>query len=415
MIVGIIKETFPGERRVALVPGGVPFIRKLGAEVILESGAGAEAGYRDEDFQRREARVCGSHRDVFAEADVVCMIRTAAANSTGGAGDLELYRRDQTIIGLSEPLTARDPIEQLAATGVRTIALELIPRITRAQAMDVLSSQATVAGYRSVVLAMSVLPRMFPMLMTAAGTLAPARVFVIGAGVAGLQAIAAARRAGAVVSGFDVRPEVGEQVESLGAKFIRLDVDEAVGEGGYAREQTAEERERQQELMADTVADSDVVITTAAVPGKKAPVLITAETARRMRSGSVIVDLAAERGGNCALTRPDEVVVEAGVTILGPTNVAASVPYHASQMFGKNVANLLGLFIKEGALAIDRADEIVAGTLLTEDGAIVHPFAREVFGLPTLAPAEPPGAAGTPEAPGAASTPESAPEGSTTK
>ncbi|NNM27105.1 MAG: NAD(P) transhydrogenase subunit alpha [Phycisphaerales bacterium] len=383
MVVGVVKETFPGERRVGLVPAVIPAILKTGAEVLVDAGAGVEAGFPDEQYREKGARIARDRGEVFAAADVVCMVRTYGANP-GGAGDLELYRQDQTIIGLSEPLTELAPIERLAQTGVRTFALELVPRITRAQAMDVLSSQATIGGYKAVALAVDTLPKLFPMMMTAAGTIAPAKVFVVGAGVAGLQAIASAKRAGAVVYAIDVRPEVKEQVESLGGKFVELPVKAAEGEGGYAREQTAEERAQQQQLMADTVAECDVVITTAAVPGKRAPRLITAEVVRRMRPGTLIVDMAAERGGNCELTKPDEVVNENGVMILGPTNMPASIPQDASRMFAKNVANLLGLIIKEGVLTLDRADEVITGTMLTEHGDIVHAFAREVFELPPL-------------------------------
>ncbi len=384
MIVGVVRESFPGERRVGLVPGNLPAITKTGAGIVVEAGAGDSAGYPDAAFKERGARVGATRDEVFADADIVCMVRTYGANSVAGAGDLDRYRRDQIIIGLSEPLTTLGPIEKVAATGVRTFALELIPRTTRGQAMDVLSSQATVAGYKAVALAVNTLPKMFPMMMTAAGTIAPAKVFVIGAGVAGLQAIAAARKAGGVVHAFDVRPEVKEQCESLGAKFVEIEVAAAAGAGGYAREQTEDERRRQQQLMADTVAESDVVITTAAVPGRKAPLLVPADVVRRMRPGSVIVDMAAERGGNCELTKPDETVVENGVMILGPTNMASTIPFHASQMFGKNVANLLALLVKDGELTLDREDDIITGTMLTEDGEIVHPMAREVFGLSPL-------------------------------
>jgi NAD(P) transhydrogenase subunit alpha len=385
MIVGAVKETFPGERRVALVPAVVPQIESTGAEVIIEAGAGLDAGYPDEEYVNRGVRIVSSRSEVFETADVLCAIRTSAANPETGADDLKQYRSGQTLVGLAEPLTALGPVQELAATGARTFALELIPRTTRGQAMDVLSSQAMIAGYKAVVYAMNALPKMFPMMMTAAGTIAPARVFVIGAGVAGLQAISAARRAGAVVHAFDVRPEVKEQIESLGAKFVEIEVADARGEGGYARELTAEEKKKQQELMADEIAHSDVVITTAAVPGKKAPMLVPADVARRMHAGSIIVDMAAERGGNCELTKADEVVVENEVTILGPTNIAATVPLHASQLYAKNVANLIKLFVKEGAIEIDREDVEVVGTLLAEGGEIVHSFAREVFDLPPLA------------------------------
>jgi NAD(P) transhydrogenase subunit alpha len=398
MIVGVVKETFPGERRVAIVPAHLGALKALGATVLVEAGAGAESGFPDAAYAEKGAEIASGRADVFARSDLACMVRTSAANLRAGAGDVQRYRRGATIIGMSEPLSALDPVRAIAETGVRCFALELVPRITRAQAMDVLSSQATIAGYRAVVLAQSVLPKMFPMMMTAAGTVAAARVFIIGAGVAGLQAIASARRAGAVVQAFDVRPEVKEQIESLGARFVQIAVAAASGSGGYAREQTADERQRQQQLMADTIAASDVVITTAAVPGKKAPLLIPAAVVKRMAPGSVIVDIAAERGGNCELTRPDEVVHAGGVTILGPTNLPASIPSHASQMFSRNVVNFLALVVKDGALRVDHDDEVVTGTMLCEDGEIVHPRAREAYGLAPLeravAAGAPAGAAG---------------------
>ncbi|MHC5112943.1 MAG: NAD(P) transhydrogenase subunit alpha [Planctomycetota bacterium] len=387
MIVGVVSETFPGERRIALVPGVIGPILKGGAEVIIQRGAGDPAGFPDDEFTEKGAKLVGDRAEVFATADIVCMIRTYGANTDNGEDDLAHYRRGQTIIGLSEPLTKLEPIQKIAATGVRCFAMELVPRTTRAQAMDVLSSQAMLAGYKAVAHAMGTLPKMFPMMMTAAGTIAPAKVFVIGAGVAGLAAIAAARRAGAVVHAFDVRPEVKEQVESLGATFVEIEVADARGAGGYARELTEHERQKQQVLMGDTIAHSDVVITTAAVPGKKAPILIPGEIVHRMHPGSVIVDMAAERGGNCELTKPDESVDINGVTILGPTNMAATIPLHASQLYGKNVSNLLKLILKDGALEIDHEDEDVMGTMLTENGEIVHSIAREVFGLEALATA----------------------------
>lgn len=392
MIVGVVKETYPTERRVALVPGVLPAITKRGAEVIVEKGAGLEAGYPDSAYEEKGARLVSGREEVFQTADVVCMIRAYGANTDAGDAELQLYRKDQVLIGLSEPLTEKEPIEKIAVTGASLFALELIPRTTRGQAMDVLSSQATIAGYYCVALSQITLPKMFPMMMTAAGTIKPAKVFVIGAGVAGLQAIASAKRAGAVVYGFDVRPETKEQVESLGGKFIEIEVADARGEGGYARELTDEEKKKQQELMAETIAECDVVITTAAVPGKKAPMLIPADVARRMRPGSVIIDMAAERGGNCELTKAGEEVVENGVKILGPTNIPANLPYHASQMFAKNVQNLLDLIItKEGQLELNMDDEIVVGTLETRDGEIIHPMAREIFGMEPLAkPAEQP-------------------------
>jgi NAD(P) transhydrogenase subunit alpha len=290
---------------------------------------------------------------------------------------------EQTLIGAFEPLTAFDAAREVAAKGVTQFALELVPRITRAQSMDILSSMATIAGYKAVLLAAEHLPKMFPMMMTAAGTIKPAKVFVIGAGVAGLQAIASSRRLGGQVQAYDVRPAVKEQVESLGAKFIEMELDTGAAEdkGGYAKAMGEEFYQKQREMMTRVVAEQDVVITTAAVPGKKAPVLITAEMVRGMRPRSVIVDLAAERGGNCELTRPGETVMEHDVTIVGPTNLPATVPYHASQMYAKNISTFLLNMIKEGKLELDMEDEIVAETLVTRDGEIASPRIREAMGL----------------------------------
>ena len=384
MIVGVVKETFVGERRVALTPDVLPSLVKAGMEVLIESTAGDSAGFPDSEYEAKGAEIVVDKSAVFGRADAVCQVRAYGANTGAGHGELGMMRSGQVIIGLAEPLTALEPIHKIAATGARLFALELIPRTTRGQAMDVLSSQATVAGYKAVALAIDTLAKMFPMMMTAAGTIKPVKAFIIGAGVAGLQCIASAKRAGAIVSGFDVRPEVKEQIESLGAKFVEIQVGDASGEGGYARELTEDEKKKQRELMADTVAQSDVVITTAAVPGKKAPMLISSDVVNRMKPGSLIVDMAAERGGNCESTRPDETVVQNGVTILGPTNMASTIPYHASQMFSKNISNLLKLLVKDGELAVDMEDEIIAGTLETDGGEIIHPMAREVFGLPKL-------------------------------
>lgn len=384
MIVGVVKETFAGERRVALTPDVLPLLIKDGLEVLIESGAGDAAGFPDNEYEAKGAQIVADKSAIFGRADVVCQVRAYGANTGAGHGELGMMRSGQVIIGLAEPLTALEPIQKIAATGARLLALELIPRTTRGQAMDVLSSQATVAGYKAVALAIDTLSKMFPMMMTAAGTIKPVKAFIIGAGVAGLQCIASAKRAGAIVSGFDVRPEVKEQIESLGAKFVEIQVSDASGEGGYARELTEDEKKKQRELMADTVAGSDVVITTAAGPGKKAPMLISSEVVNRMKGGSLIVDMAAERGGNCESTRPDETVVQNGVTILGPTNMASTIPYHASQMFSKNVSNLLKLLVKDGELSIDMDDDIISGTLETDGGEIIHPMAREVFGLSKL-------------------------------
>ncbi len=384
MIVGIVKETYSGERRVALTPDILPILAKNGIEVLVESGAGDSAGFPISQYTEKGAKIAADRAEVFSTADIVCQVRAYGANTIAGQSDLEMMRSGQVIIGLSEPLSDVEPIKKIAATGARLFALELIPRTTRGQAMDVLSSQATVAGYKAVALATDTLAKMFPMMMTAAGTIKPVKVFVIGAGVAGLQCIASSKKAGAIVQAFDVRPEVKEQIESLGAKFVEIEVADASGEGGYARELTEDEKKKQQALMADVIAESDVVITTAAVPGKKAPILVSAEVVHRMAAGSLIVDMAAERGGNCELTRPDETVVENGVIILGPTNMASTIPYHASQMFSKNVTNLLNLIVKDGELVIDMEDEIIVGTLETDGGEIIHPFAREIYLLPKL-------------------------------
>ena len=379
MIVGVPRETFPGERRVALIPSVVPTLIKAGAEVLVESAAGAAAGFPDADYTARGAGIV-SRAEVFSRADVVLMVRAPGANAAHGSDDVAQLRRGQVVIGFAEPLTAHEATEAVAARGASLFAMELVPRITRAQSMDALSSMASIAGYKAVLLAASELPRMFPMMMTAAGTIASARVFVIGAGVAGLQAIASAKRLGARVEAYDVRPAVREQVESLGARFVEVPLETAASEdkGGYAKAQDETFYRRQRELMSKSVAASDVVITTAAVPGKKAPVLVTAGAVAGMAPGSVIIDLAAERGGNCELTSADETVRVHGVTILGPTNLPATVPYHASQMYAKNITTFLNHLVKDRAVRIDQTDEITRETLVTHEGSIVNPKIREL-------------------------------------
>ncbi|MCZ6542196.1 MAG: Re/Si-specific NAD(P)(+) transhydrogenase subunit alpha [Planctomycetota bacterium] len=383
MIVGVVKETYPGERRVALVPAVVPSLVKAGMEVAVEAGAGDQAGFRDSAYQEKGATTIGQRQEVFAGADVICQVRALGANPQLGRADLDLFRRDQAVIGFAEPLTAAAPIEALAERGVTLFAMELMPRIARAQSMDALSSQATVQGYKAVLLAAEVLPRMFPMMMTAAGTVAPAKVLIIGAGVAGLQAIATARKLGGVVVAYDIRPIVKEQVESLGAKFLQISLEAqgAQDKGGYAKAMDDEFYRKQRELMTQAVAHSDVVITTAAVPGKKSPVLVTGEMVAGMAPGSVVVDLAAAYGGNCELTRADETVVEHGVTILGPTNLPSTVPYHASQMYAKNISSFLLHLVKDGRLVVDMEDEITEQTLLTRGGEIVHQRVRKLLDL----------------------------------
>ncbi len=378
--LGVPRETFPGERRVALVPRACEALGKLGASVIVEQSAGAEAGFLDEQYASRGARLA-SRGEVF-QADVILQVRSLGANPEAGRADLPLLRTGQTIIGFGEPLTALDEDSELARAGVTFFAMELMPRITRAQSMDALSSMATIAGYRAVLLAATALPKIFPMLMTAAGTVTPARVLVLGAGVAGLQAIATARRLGAVVHAYDVRSAVREQIESLGAKFVVLDIDTAASEdkGGYAKAMGEEFYRRQRELLTNVIREQDVVISTAAVPGKKAPILITAEMASALVPGSVIVDVAAERGGNCELTRPGETVAHQGITILGPLNLASSAPFHASQMYSSNVTSFLKLMLgKDGVFKINRDDEIIRETLVTHGNEVVHPRVSELM------------------------------------
>ncbi|MGD0898206.1 MAG: Re/Si-specific NAD(P)(+) transhydrogenase subunit alpha [Thermoguttaceae bacterium] len=372
MIVGIPQETFPGERRVALVPALVPNLVKAGLEVRIQSGAGVSAGFPDRQYTEKGAKIAPNREEIFA-ADVILGVRMAGANPAAGKADLARLRQGLILIGMCDPLGEPRAIQEVAARGATLFALESLPRITRAQAMDVLSSQATIAGYRAVLLAATVLPKLFPMMMTAAGTITPAKVFVVGAGVAGLQAIATANRLGGVVSAYDVRPAVKEQVQSLGAKFVEMPLETTAAEtkGGYARQMDEEFYRKQRELMARVVAQSDVVITTAAVPGKKAPVLVTASMVEGMAPGSVVVDLAAERGGNCELTQPGQTIVHQGVTVLGPLNLPSDIPNHASQLYAKNIVNFLLALVKDGKLLLDLEDEIVRGTLVARDGQAV--------------------------------------------
>jgi H+-translocating NAD(P) transhydrogenase subunit alpha len=373
MEIAVPVEQFPGERRVALVPASIAPLKKAGLDVLIERGAGERAGFPDAAYLDKGAEIAAGRADVFA-ADVVLQVRV---------GDVGLMRRGQVVIGMADPLGSPETVREIAASGVTAFALELIPRITRAQSMDVLSSMATIAGYKAVLLAAGTLPRMFPLLTTAAGTITPAHVFIVGVGVAGLQAIATARKLGAVVEAYDVRPAVKEQVQSVGAKFVELPLEtgQAEDKGGYAKAQDEAFYQRQREMMARVVATNDVVITTAVVPGKKAPVLVTADMVRGMAPGSVVVDLAAERGGNCELTRADQVVVEAGVTILGPTNLPSTVPYHASQMYARNVTTFLLHLVKDGAVAIDPNDEITRDTLIARDGDVVNARVRQALGM----------------------------------
>ena len=383
MLVAVAKETFPGEKRVALIPASLPALAKAGIEVVVESGAGVAAGFPDQHYIDKGARIATSRSQLF-DAEVLLQVRAAGANPEAGQADLEHFRQGQVVIGMCDPLGAPQAAQEVATRGATLFSLELLPRITRAQSMDVLSSMATVAGYRAVLLGAMALPKMFPMMMTAAGTLTPARVFIMGVGVAGLQAIATARRLGAVVSANDIRPAVKEQVESLGAKFVQLELDTAAAEdkGGYAKEMGEEFLRKQRELIAKVVAESDIVITTAAVPGKKAPILLTAEMVAGMAPGSVVVDLAAERGGNCELTVAGETVEKDGVRILGPANLPADVPQHASQMYAKNITTFLLHLVEEGKLKpLDMSDEIVTDTLICRDGQVVNPRVCEVLGI----------------------------------
>jgi NAD(P) transhydrogenase subunit alpha len=378
--LGVARETFPGERRVALTPRACEALKKIGMAVLVEENAGAAAGFADRQYLDRGSTMA-ARAEVFATADVIVQVRTLGANPDAGRADLPLMRAGQLVIGFGEPLTAPESCAALAARKVSLFAMELVPRITRAQSMDALSSMASLAGYRAVILAATTLSKIFPMMMTAAGTIAPAKVFVLGAGVAGLQAIATAKRLGAVVSAYDVRPAVKEQVESVGAKFISLDVQagEAEDKGGYAKAMDEAFYTRQRALLTDVLREQDVVITTAAVPGQKAPVLITAEMASAMPPGSLIVDIAAERGGNCELTRPDETVTHHGVTIMGPLNLPSALPRDASQLYAANVSALLKLIAPKGELVLNRDDQIIKETLVTHEGQVVNTKVRELL------------------------------------
>jgi NAD(P) transhydrogenase subunit alpha len=389
MIVGVPRETFPGERRVALVPAAIPNLAKAGLEVLVEAGAGTLAGYPDADYAAKGAKIAVDRAEVFRAAGIVVQILCYGSNDKTGTADLPLFRDGQVLIGFLRPLGSIETIQEIAAKGVTSFSVELMPRTTRAQSMDVLSSMGTICGYKAVVLAADTLPRIFPMLTTAAGTITPGRVFVIGAGVAGLQAIATARRLGAVASAYDLRPAAKEQVQSLGGRFVELPIEakDAEDARGYARAQDETFYKRQRELLGKVVAESDVVISAAVIPGKKPPILVTKEMVASMAPGSVIVDLAGERGGNCELTRPGEIVVEHGVTIIGWFNLASTVPYHASQMYARNVSAFLLLLVKDGKLQLNMDDEIIRETMLTRGGEVVNARVREFFGLPAL-PAE---------------------------
>ena len=383
MIVGIPKESFPGERRVALAPAVIPSLLKVGFEVVVEAGAGAAAGYPDAEYAGKGGKILPQRAEVFKAADVVLQVLCYGSNDVTGKADLPLLRPGQVLIGFLRPLGSVETVQEIAATGVSSFSIELMPRTTRAQSMDALSSMATICGYKAVLLAADRLPRMFPMLTTAAGTITPAHVFIIGAGVVGLQAIATARRLGAIASAYDMRPAAKEQVQSLGGRFVELEVEaqDAQDARGYARAQDESFYQRQRELLGRVVAESDVVISAAVIPGKRAPLLVTHDMVEKMAPGSVIVDVAAERGGNCELTQAGKVVVEHDVTIMGYINLASTVPYHASQMYSRNVASFLTHLTKDRKIVIDTSDEITRETLVTQGGKVVNTRVREFFGL----------------------------------
>ena len=387
MIIGVPREGYPGERRVALVPSVLANLKKAGLDVVVEQSAGLEAGYPDAEYTAKGAKVVADRAEVFRTADIIVQVLCYGSNDKTGKADVPLYRPDQLLIGFLRPLGQLDTIQDIARAGVASFAVELMPRVTRAQSMDALSSMGTVCGYRAVLIAANTLPRLFPMMTTAAGTITPARVLVIGAGVAGLQAIATARRLGAVTSAYDLRPAAKEQVQSLGARFVELPIEaqDAQDAGGYARPQDESFYNRQRELLTRVVAESDVVITAAVIPGKTSPILITREMVAGMAPGSVIVDLAAERGGNCELTQIGEKFVAGGVTIIGWVNVGSSVPHDASQMYARNMGAFLTHLVKEGKPRLDADDEIIRSTMLTRGGDVVNARVREFFAMPALA------------------------------
>jgi NAD(P) transhydrogenase subunit alpha len=370
-------------------PANVQSLTDRGVKVVIQADAGTAAGYPDAEYSAAGAEVNADRTQLFASADIILQVQSFGSNNDNSEADLALVRKDQLIIGMMDPLASPQAAQAVADKGATAIALELVPRISRAQSMDVLSSMATLAGYKAVLMGASAAPRIFPMLMTAAGTLQPARVLIMGVGVAGLQACATAKRLGAVVEAYDVRPAAREQILSVGAKPVELDLDtgESEGAGGYAKEQGEDFLRRQRELMTEVVARQDIIITTAAIPGAKSPILVTEDMVKAMKPGAVIVDLAAERGGNCDLTQQGETVVAHDVTILGPENVPSDLAYHASQMLGKNMQTLLDLILDEaGNLNLDFNDEIVAGTVVAHQGEVPHPHMRKLLNLPELQP-----------------------------
>lgn len=390
LTVAVPCEVVGNERRVALVPETVNKLVASGLTAVVETGAGGDAFFADSAYAEAGATIAPDAPSLYEQADLVVKVQKPGVIPATGQHEVDLMHSDQAIVALLSPLFNPDLVERLAAANVTSFSMDTIPRITRAQSMDALSSMATIAGYKAVLMAANSLPKFFPLLMTAAGTIPPAKALIIGAGVAGLQAIATARRLGAVVEAFDTRPVVKEQVESLGASFVELDVshDEAQDAGGYAKELSADHIKREMELIHEHAAKSDFIITTAAIPGKPSPRLILEDTVKAMRPGSVIVDLAAEGGGNCELTVAGETVVRHDVAIFGPLNVPSMLPVHGSQMYSRNVQNLLSLLIKDGQLNLDFDDEIIAGTCITHGGEVVHKATRERMNLePAGAPA----------------------------
>jgi proton-translocating NAD(P)+ transhydrogenase subunit alpha len=379
--LAVVKESRPGENRVSMVPEVAARLIKAGTEVVVAAGAGEAARFADDLYEKVGATVVPDASGAVAGADIVAGVQPPTP------AEVAVYPAGVSTVSFLQPLADKDLVRALAAKGATSFSLDLLPRISRAQSMDALSSQATVAGYRAGLAGAEHLAKFFPMFMTAAGTVPPAKVLVMGAGVAGLQAIATARRLGAVVRAYDVRAAAKEEVQSLGAKFVELGLETREGAGGYAREQTAEELARQQELLAAEVTASDVVITTAQIPGRPAPLLVTAAMVEGMGDGAVVIDLAADSGGNCEVTRPGEEVVVDGVTVVGLTNPASSMPTHASFLYARNVANFLELLVRDGALAPDFDDEIVSGTCVVREGNVVHPATAEALGIQVAAPA----------------------------
>jgi H+-translocating NAD(P) transhydrogenase subunit alpha len=386
VIIGVPKESYPGERRVALVPMVIPTLVKAGFEVLIEPNAGVEAGYPDAQFTDKGATIAPNRNELFRQSDIIVQVLCYGSNDFNGREDLALMRPGQVLLGFLRPLGSIEVIQEIAKAGITSFAVELIPRTTRAQSMDALSSMGTICGYKAVLVSAETLPRIFPMLTTAAGTITPARVLVIGAGVAGLQAIATARRLGAVASAYDLRPAAKEQVQSLGGRFVELPIEakDAQDARGYGTAQDESFYNRQRELLGRVVQESDVVVTAAVIPGKKSPILVTEEMVKRMAPGSVIFDLAAERGGNCELTQTGQTIVRHGVTIIGAINLASGVPYHASQMYARNLTAFLTHLFRDGKIQADVSDEIIRETLLTREGEVVNSRVREFFSLPAL-------------------------------